>query len=82
MSRNGMKNSGEQIQNYWRALQSQWNDTSSQWNDEARHSFEKEFWQEFDTIVPSVIDEMAKLADVLDRAQRRVKPPPPRRRKE
>jgi len=63
----------ERLQNSWRALQQQWQATCELWNDPVRHHFEREFWQEWEQVVPSTLDAMQQLAEVMSAARRAVR---------
>jgi len=70
---NGVNDAGERLQNGWRALQQQWQTTCELWNDPVRHHFEREFWQEWEQVVPSTLDAMQQLAEVMSAARRAVR---------
>ena len=66
-------NAGERLQNNWRALQQQWCTTCDLWNDPVQRHFEREFWQEWEQVVPSTLDAMQHLAEVMSAARRAVR---------
>lgn len=56
----------------WAVLQGQWHTACAAWNDAVRTQFEKEFWQEFEQVVPATLEEMRRLGEVIDQARREV----------
>ena len=68
----GITGGQERIQGRWRMLQQQWHASCSQWNDPVRYHFEREFWQEWEQIVPATMEAMQQLAEVVSAAQRAV----------
>ena len=64
---------GERLYNRWRALQQQWRTTCDLWNDPVRHHFEREFWQEWEQVVPTTLNALQDLAEVMSAAQRAVR---------
>ncbi|MBL7065841.1 MAG: hypothetical protein ISS49_16820 [Anaerolineae bacterium] len=69
----GVNVAGERLQNAWRALQQQWRITGDLWNDPVRHHFEREFWQEWEQVVPSTLEAIRHLAEVMGAARRAVR---------
>jgi len=63
----------ERLQTGWRVLQQQWRTTCDLWNDPVRSHFEREFWQEWEQIVPATLDAMQHLAEVISAAQHGVR---------
>jgi len=57
----------------WKALQQRWQTSRAFWNDPVNRGFEREYWQEFERVIPTTMDEMAKLAQLIAQAQRNVK---------
>ena len=68
-----VKAASEGLHHEWRTLQQQWRATCDLWNDPVRHRFEREFWQEWEQVVPAAIGEMQKMADVLSAARNHVR---------
>ena len=68
-----VKRSHEQAMSAWRRLRIQWEKTSAQWNDRAREQYEREFWQEYESVVPSALRAMQSLNEIIDQARRYVK---------
>ena len=66
-------NTHDQLRNTWLSLQRQWQASCALWDDPVRHQFEREFWQDFERVVPATINEMQKLAEVIAQARRSVK---------
>jgi len=64
--------SGERLQHSWHALQQQWRTTCDLWNDPVRRHFEREFWQEWEHVVPATLEAMQHLADLMGQARRAV----------
>ena len=65
---------GERLHNSWRTLQRQWQTTCDLWNDPVRHHFEREFWQGWEEqVVPSTLDAMQHLAEVMSAARHAVR---------
>ena len=65
--------SEERLRQSWRALQQQWRSTCDLWNDPVRHRFEREFWQEWEQVVPATLDTMQQLANIASQARRAVR---------
>jgi len=63
----------ERIRNGWRVLQRQWQASGTLWNDPVQRRFEREFWQDFERVVPATMNEMQKLAEVIAQARRGVR---------
>jgi hypothetical protein len=61
------------LQAEWSLLVHQWQVTASQWKDAARQRFEREFWQEYEQIVPIYSEELKSLSLVLDKARQTLK---------
>ncbi len=66
-------NARERIRAGWRILQTQWRATCELWNDPVRRRFERDFWQEWEQVVPSTMDAMQYLAEVISAARRAVR---------
>ena len=66
-------NTQNQLGSSWQALQRKWQASCAQWNDPVSRKFEREFWQDFERVVPATINEMQKLAEVIAQARRSVK---------
>ena len=60
----------EQLYAAWQALQHQWQASCALWDDSVRRRFEREFWQDFERVVPATMNEMQKLAEVIAQARR------------
>lgn len=69
----GIRGGHEQIQTRWRMLQQQWRTSCGLWNDPVRHRFEREFWREWEQVVPATLDAMQQLAEVVNAARRAVR---------
>jgi hypothetical protein len=63
----------EQLRTGWHSLQQEWRTTCDLWNDSVHQRFEQEFWQEWEQTVPSTLDAMQRLAEVMSAAQRAVR---------
>ncbi|MEW6230987.1 MAG: hypothetical protein AB1566_01585 [Chloroflexota bacterium] len=63
----------EQLHAAWQALQHQWRASCALWDDPVSRRFEREFWQDFERVVPATMNEMQKLAQVIAQARRNVK---------
>jgi len=63
----------ERTHSGWQALQGKWHTTCELWDDPARRRFEREFWQEFERIVPAAIEQMRRLAELFAQARREVR---------
>ena len=68
-----MIDSLDKNRNAWRGIQQAWGTARYLWGDAIRQQFEKEFWQEFEQIVPTTLEAMRRLNDVIARAQREVR---------
>ena len=58
----------ESIQSSWSELQERWTDARGQWRDSNAYRFEREWWQEIEEAVPRLLEAMAEVNEVLDRA--------------
>ncbi|MFQ6014936.1 MAG: hypothetical protein ACE5NP_05800 [Anaerolineae bacterium] len=63
----------ERIQGGWQALQGQWHTARGLWDDLVRRRFEREFWQEFESVVLATMEQMGRLAEVIAQARREVR---------
>ncbi len=63
----------DHLDNSWKALRLQWQAALTLWDDPVSRHFEREYWQEFERVVPATLDEMQKLAQVIAQAQRSAK---------
>jgi len=64
--------SRESLQSSWRILHQQCRSACDLWNDPVRHRFEREFWLEYEQVVPATVDEMERLAQIIAQARRHV----------
>ena len=60
----------EKISNEWRILENQWNSTCQHWNDSMRQHFEREFWQEFERLVPAYLRKLEETGQFISKAYR------------
>ena len=63
----------EQLCNRWQSLQRQWQASGTLWNDPVQRRFVRDFWQDFERVVPATMSEMQKLAEVIAQARRSVR---------
>ena len=68
-----LKNESEKAKNEWHRLKNQWNITSQDWDDDVKNRFEKEFWQEFEYLVPNFLKTLGKTSDSIIKACRDLK---------
>ena len=61
------------LQRGWQTLQQQWRTTCGLWNDPVQRRFEREFWHEWECTVPSTLDAMQNLAQVMNAARQAVR---------
>jgi len=54
----------------WKILQNQWNNSRQQWRDAVAERFEREFWQEWEEVVPCTLQSIVDLDDILSQALR------------
>lgn len=52
----------------WRLLQAQWGATRDLWHDPVRHYFEREFWQQYEEVMPPLLKDMDRLDRVIAEA--------------
>ncbi|MBN2006249.1 MAG: hypothetical protein JXA21_23040 [Anaerolineae bacterium] len=57
----------------WQVLQTRWQASRAQWDDPVARRFEKEFWQEYEQVLPATLQEMQNLAEVIAQARRNVR---------
>lgn len=62
-----------QLDSSWQALRQRWEITRPLWNDAVTRDFERDLWALLAAQVPATQQELAKLADVIGKAQRNVK---------
>lgn len=60
----------DKISNEWRILENQWNSTCQRWNDSMRQRFEREFWQEFERLVPAYLKKLEETDYLISKAYR------------
>jgi hypothetical protein len=60
----------EKISNEWRILENQWNSTCQHWNDSMRQRFEREFWQEFERLVPAYLRKLEETDQFISKVYR------------
>ena len=58
----------ESAQQQWLALNRQWQSAREQWNDEVSQRFEREFWSEWERVVPQTLELLRALEESLDGA--------------
>jgi len=56
----------------WKVLQQRWGESCELWNDPVRHSFEREFWQEFEQVVPATLRQIEHLGNLFSQARYQV----------
>lgn len=66
----GLTDSHDILRSEWSALIRQWEETRNEWRDGVGDRFERDFWQELDVEVPTLLKSMAELDEVLDAALR------------
>jgi len=66
-------NTHDTLDNGWQRLQQQWRAACDRWNDPVSRRFEREYWQEYERLLPATMQEMQKLAEVIAQARRAVK---------
>jgi hypothetical protein len=54
----------------WSLLRGRWAKARTQWSDSVQQFMEREVFEEFEKVVPSVIEELQRLGDLVARAQR------------
>jgi len=62
----------EALEGAWRVLQDRWRITEERWRDVVRTEFEKEYWAEFETLVPYGLKEIEQLLDLMEAVHREV----------
>ena len=60
------------LKDRWAALNVQWSSTCEVWNDPVRQRFEKQFWSDYEQVIPQVLGGMELLSEVLEQARRNV----------
>jgi hypothetical protein len=65
-----MSNDQSRLYLEWRLLINQWQVTQDGWRDPISQRFEKEFWDRYLQVVPTVLQSIASLKVVLDQASR------------
>lgn len=59
----------EVTQQQWLALQRQWQGAREEWNDEVSQRFEREFWSDWESVLPQTIEILRALEETLDAAE-------------
>ncbi len=59
------------LQAEWRLLQERWAEARARWRDPVAERFEREFWQEYERLLPQVLDQLLTLDETVDQALRR-----------
>lgn len=62
----------ECITERWSSLQAQWAQCRSEWNDGVAERFEREFWSEWEELVPRALPLLRELEDALHSAKRQM----------
>jgi hypothetical protein len=60
----------EQLRVEWLMIGRSWNEVSAVWRDTMHARFEKQFWHEADRTLPGLLDNLAQMRDMIDRAHR------------
>lgn len=69
----GVQPAQQRLQAHWQVLRQQWQATCALWRDQARHSFNRQFWKEWERTVPTALRAMEELDQVLSQARRSVR---------
>lgn len=64
-----------QLETSLKTLRQRWEESKTLWNDPVRWDFEKRHWQPLEQQTQATLKEMARLAEVLTKAQRSVEMP-------
>ncbi len=64
-----------QLETSLKLLGQRWEEAKALWNDPVRRDFEKRHWQPLELETRNTLKEMARLADMLAKAQRNVEMP-------
>jgi hypothetical protein len=62
----------DKLQGAWLVMRQCLDSTGELWRDAVRQQFEREFWQEFEQVVPATLEEMRRLGEVIAQARREV----------
>jgi hypothetical protein len=62
----------ERLEYAWGTLQRQWDRTGEQWQDAVHDRFQREFWEEYERVVPAALKEIGHLEQVIAQIQREV----------
>jgi hypothetical protein len=68
-----LANAKKKLDGSWQALRRQWQASRGLWNDPVSHRFERDFWQEFERIVPATLIQLESVILVISEARRNVK---------
>jgi hypothetical protein len=58
----------ESLSNEWRVLQDTWDGVRAEWRDAVAARFERDFWSEWETTVPPLLELLETLNEALDQA--------------
>lgn len=61
-----------QLEHAWGSIQRQWHCTEEQWQDAVKDRFQREFWEEYEHVVPAALKEIGQLEQVIAQIQREV----------
>ncbi len=61
-----------QLESAWRSLLQQWRDAQSVWNDAISRSFERDYIAPLEQQTSAMLNELARLAQVISQAKRAV----------
>jgi len=67
---NNLNGIQERLQNRFRMLRTEWQRACERWDDPVRYHLEREVWQEFESTIPTDLDELRKLSELIERAHR------------
>lgn len=61
-----------QMASAWTQLQQQWTETRNEWNDSRQAQFEREFWNEWERIMPAALSAFREFETLLENVEQNV----------
>lgn len=63
-----LRDTADELQAEWLLLRERWESAKEQWRDGVRERFEREFWEEYERVLPAAIAELRRLDEQIDLA--------------
>lgn len=63
-----LRDTADELQAEWLLLRERWESAKEHWRDGVRERFEREFWEEYERVLPAAIAEIRRLDEQIDLA--------------